>query len=235
MDEAHRYLSRDAKGAALSMVQRIMREGRKFGIGGMVISQRPSDVNDTVLSQCGTIIALRLTNSADRAKVQASLPDSLAGIVESLPILRVGEAIITGEAARLPIRCRVTLPQAQNRPDSEDPRVAGRWASDRIAEGYDRVVASWRSQNSRWAVARIPRQNLEEEQADMERHPMSSSMVISLGYDEASQTLEVEFKTGLVYQYYNVPPIVNEQLMAAESAGKFINAQVKPNFPCSRV
>lgn len=96
MDEAHRYLAKDSKGSALTMVQRIMWEGRKFGIGGMVISQRPSDVNETVLSQCGTMIGLRLSNSADRAKVQASLPDSLAGIVESLPILHVGEAVITG-------------------------------------------------------------------------------------------------------------------------------------------
>jgi uncharacterized protein len=235
MDEAHRYLSRDSKGTALNMVQRIMREGRKFGIGGMIISQRPSDVNETVLSQCGTMLALRLTNSADRAKVQASLPDSLAGIIESLPILRVGEAIITGEAARLPIRCRITLPRPDNRPDSEDPKVAERWSSQRITENYNRVMASWRSQNPRWAATRITRQPLQKEQMDMERNPVSSSMVLSVGYDETSQTLEVEFNTNLVYQYYNVPTIVYEQMMAAESIGKFINGQVKPNFPCSRV
>lgn len=235
MDEAHRYLSRDVKGSALIMVQRIMREGRKFGIGGMVISQRPSDVNETVLSQCGTMIALRLTNSADRGKVQASLPDSLAGIVESLPILRVGEAIITGEAARLPIRCRITLPELGNRPDSEDPKVAQRWASERMAEGYDRVLASWRSQNARWAASRVVRNPIQELEADMERNPVTSSMVLSIGYDETSQTLEVEFRSNLVYQYYDVPPVIYEQLLAAESAGTFINTQVKPHFPCSRV
>jgi len=208
---------------------------REFGIGGMVISQRPSDVNETVLSQCGTMLALRLTNSADRAKVQASLPDSLAGIIESLPILRVGEAIITGEAARLPIRCRIALPQPENRPDSEDPRVAERWGSARLDESYGRVMASWRSQNPRWAVASIPRQPLTKEQMEMERTPVSSSMVLSLGYDEISQTLEVEFSSNLVYQYYNVPNVLYQQMMASDSIGKFVNSQVKPNFPCSRV
>ena len=235
MDEAHRYLSRDVKGSALTMVQRIMREGRKFGVGGMVISQRPSDVNETVLSQCGTIIALRLTNSADRGKVQASLPDSLAGLVESLPILRVGEAIITGEAARLPIRCRITLPEPANRPDSEDPQVEQRWGSNRVSEGYDRVMASWRSQNPRWAANRVVRKKLEEKENDMERNQVTSSMVLSIGYDDGSQTLEVEFSSNLIYQYYNVPAVIYEQLLAADSAGKFINGQVKPNFPCSRV
>lgn len=235
MDEAHRYLSKDAKGPALAMVQRIMREGRKFGVGGMVISQRASDVNETVLSQCGTMVALRLSNSADRAKVQASLPDSLAGIVESLPILRVGEAVITGEAARLPIRCRITLPRADHRPDSEDPAVAASWASKRLPEGYDRVVASWRSQNPRWAAVRPARDLVPEESKDMDRAAVTSSMVRSVGYDEGAQTLEVEFNSGLVYQYYNVPAVIHEQLLASDSMGKFINFQVKPHFPCSRV
>ena len=69
----------------------------------------------------------------------------------------------------------------------------------------------------------------------MERTAVSSSMVLSLGYDEASQTLEVEFNSNLVYQYYNVPSVVFEQMMASESVGKFINSQGKPNFPSSRV
>ncbi|HKT88809.1 MAG TPA: helicase HerA-like domain-containing protein, partial [Candidatus Sulfotelmatobacter sp.] len=140
MEEAHRYLSSEADGPARSMVQRIVKEGRKFGIGAMVVSQRPSEVDETILSQCGTFIALRLSNSSDRAKVQASLPDNLAGVVDSLPILRVGEAIITGEAARLPIRCRITLPGEGQRPNSEDPEVAERWKNPRRLEDYGRVA-----------------------------------------------------------------------------------------------
>jgi hypothetical protein len=236
MDEAHRYLSKEASGAGLQIVQRIMREGRKFGVGAMVISQRPSDVNETVLSQCGTYIALRLSNVADRAKVQASLPDSLAGIVESLPILRIGEAVITGEAARLPIRCRITLPEPANRPDSEDPQVATSWLKGRVEEDYGRVVASWRSQNPRWTSARPERHKVEEKEKDgMERQVVSSSAVLSVGYDEASQTLEVEFNNANTYQYYNVPTSVYEQMMTSGSIGKFVTVNIKPFYPSSRV
>ena len=134
MEEAHRYLSKESDGPARSMVQRVVKEGRKFGIGAMIVSQRPSEVDDTILSQCGTFIALRLSNSSDRNKVQASLPDSLAGVIDSLPVLRTGEAIITGEAARLPIRCRIALPDEQYRPNSEDPQVAKHWQAPRKPE-----------------------------------------------------------------------------------------------------
>jgi DNA helicase HerA-like ATPase len=235
MDEAHRYLSKDHEGPGLGIVLRIMREGRKFGIGAMVISQRPSEVNETLLSQCGTFIALRLSNSTDRAKVQATLPDSLAGIVESLPILRIGEAVITGEAARLPIRCRITLPAEENRPNSEDPLVSASWLKGRILEDYGRVIASWRSQNPRWARVRPHRTELQtQKEESVERLPVESSTAVSVGYDEPTQTLEVEFKSG-VYQYYNVPQVIYEQMMATESIGKFIHAYIKPTYPFSRV
>ena len=72
MEEAHRYLGKDANGPAKAMVQRIVKEGRKFGIGAMIVSQRPSEIDDTILSQCGTFVALRLSNAGDRNKVQAA-------------------------------------------------------------------------------------------------------------------------------------------------------------------
>lgn len=150
MEEAHRYLGREGVNPARDMVQRIVKEGRKFGVGAMVVSQRPSEVDDTILSQCGTFFALRLSNSTDRSRVQASLPDNLSGVVESLPILRTGEAVIIGEAARLPVRCRVTLPPASERPQSGDPSVATAWSAARTMGDYERVVAAWRSQNPKW-------------------------------------------------------------------------------------
>lgn len=150
MEEAHRYLGREADNPAREMVQRIAKEGRKFGIGAMIVSQRPSEIDDTILSQCGTFIALRLTNSTDRSKVQAALPDNLSGIADSLSVLRTGEAIITGEAARLPVRCRVTLPPKERRPESEDPLVADSWKRDRRAEDYSKLVAVWRAQDPKW-------------------------------------------------------------------------------------
>ena len=112
----------------------------------MVVSQRPSEVNETILSQCGTYFALRLSNPTDRARVQGTLPDGLAGLLDVLPILRTGEAIVTGEAAKLPMRCRVTLPAEGHRPQSGDPNVSSSWGMNKRDEGYERVVASWRSQ-----------------------------------------------------------------------------------------
>ena len=147
MEEAHRYLSDRLKGTASEVVQRIVKEGRKYGVGAMVVSQRPSEVNETILSQCGTFFALRLSNPSDRARVQGTLPDGLVGLLDVLPILRTGEAIITGEAAKLPMRCRVTLPAKEHRPRSEDPNVSANWGMARREEGYERVVASWRAQS----------------------------------------------------------------------------------------
>lgn len=154
MEEAHRYLSGAKEdGPAADVVKRIAKEGRKYGIGAMVVSQRPAEVDETILSQCGTIMALRLSNPEDRARVKGALPDNLGGLMDLLPVLRTGEAIVAGEAARLPVRCRVTLPAPEHRPKSSDPKVSEAWATKRIAEGYDRVVASWRAQRT-FAVTR---------------------------------------------------------------------------------
>lgn len=147
MEEAHRYLSDKSGALASEVIQRIAKEGRKYGVGAMIVSQRPSEVNETVLSQCGTFFAMRLSNPSDRQRVQGTLPDGLSGLLDVLPILRTGEAIVTGEAAKLPMRCRVTLPAKEQRPRSEDPKVSDSWKLPRRPEGYERVVASWRAQS----------------------------------------------------------------------------------------
>lgn len=151
MEEAHRYLGKDADNPAREMVQRIVKEGRKFGVGAMIVSQRPSEIDETILSQCGSLITLRLSNAGDQGKVKAALPDSLSGLVDTLPVLRTGEAIIMGEAAKLPIRCRINLPPEEDRPNSADPDVATAWAKPRGDENYDRLAAAWRSQNPKWS------------------------------------------------------------------------------------
>ena len=168
MEEAHRYLSEKSEHLASDVVQRIAKEGRKYGVGAMIISQRPSEVNETVLSQCGTFFALRLSNPSDRARVQGTLPDGLAGLLDVLPILRTGEAIVTGEAAKLPMRCRVTLPEERYRPRSGDPQVSEKWRLNRREEGYDRVVASWRAQSPLAVTQRlgIQRVSVDDESAE---------------------------------------------------------------------
>ncbi|MFC0536959.1 ATP-binding protein [Pelagicoccus mobilis] len=165
MEEAHRYLASEKDGLASTTVQKIAKEGRKYGVGAMIVSQRPSEVDETILSQCGTIFAMRLSNPADRSRVQGTLPDNLTSLLDALPVLRTGEAVVVGEATKLPMRCRITLPAREHRPQSADPEVAKEWALERRSEGYDRVVASWRSQRPRAVVndVRIERQTIVDE------------------------------------------------------------------------
>ena len=146
LEEAHRYLSKKEDGLAKQMVQRIAKEGRKFGVGAMVVSQRPSEIDETILSQCGTIIALRINNATDRGIVKSAMSEGLAGIIDSLPVLRTGEAIIVGESAKLPTRCRISLLPPDKYPNSRDPAVSTSWANERIAENYEALVSAWRNQ-----------------------------------------------------------------------------------------
>ena len=152
MEEAHRYLTSEGSKNAVSITQRIAKEGRKYGIGCMVVSQRPSEVDETILSQCSTYFALRLTNPNDRSRVKGNLPDGLASMLDILPVLRTGEAVIMGEAAKLPMRCKITLPAPEHQPKSKDPNVANAWSKEDIANDYSSVVAAWRSQNSSFVI-----------------------------------------------------------------------------------
>ena len=152
MEEAHRYLSSTTNNLAVETVKKIAKEGRKYGVGAMIVSQRPSEVDETILSQCGTFFALRLSNPSDQARVKGTLPESLLWLFDVLPVLRTGEAVVMGEAAKLPMRCQITLPLKKHQPQSTDPEVAEQWSSlTQKEEDYRRVVASWRSQNPKFA------------------------------------------------------------------------------------
>ncbi|MDU9406352.1 ATP-binding protein [Pseudomonas sp. zfem001] len=148
LEEAHRYLSKSESGLAKHMVQRIAKEGRKFGVGAMLVSQRPSEIDETILSQCGTIISLRINNSSDRSIVKSAISEGLAGIVDSLPVLRTGEAVIVGEAAKLPTRCRFNLLPEDKYPNSKDPEVTKQWRKPQTAENYAELIKNWRTQSN---------------------------------------------------------------------------------------
>lgn len=149
-EEAHSYLPRgggnqSVTGYASRAVRRICKEGRKYGIGALVVSQRPSDLDETVLSQCGTFIALRLSNSQDQGIVNAAMPDNLGSLSELLPSLRTGEAIIVGEAVKIPSRVR--LPLITPRPDSGDPEPSKSWKDTTVENPeYPKAIANWRKQ-----------------------------------------------------------------------------------------
>ncbi|MBR1702714.1 MAG: ATP-binding protein [Lachnospiraceae bacterium] len=124
-EEAHTYLGKGNTFYAKDAVERIFKEGRKFGLGAMVISQRPSELSETILAQVGTFIALRLTNSSDQSIVKSMAPDNMSSLINLLPSLRIGEAVIVGEAINIP--SRVKLPLQTPRPDSSDPDVVSAW------------------------------------------------------------------------------------------------------------
>lgn len=114
-DEAHLYLPvRDDADAvqrqALGAFERIAKEGRKYGFSLLVVSQRPSDVSKTILSQCNNFLALRLTNETDQSVIKRLMPDSLAGLTSILPLLDTGEALMLGDAVLLPSRIKLDMP-----------------------------------------------------------------------------------------------------------------------------
>ena len=159
LEEAHAYLSKDNSGSAAAAVRRIAKEGRKYGVGMMIVSQRPSEIDSTILSQCGTLFAMRLANDTDRGHVTSAASDNLKGLFDMLPVLRTCEAIIVGEAVSLPVRTLISPPPLHRRPDSVDPRVVvrgnandgydgpGGWGQPRDPADYEAMVRQWRMQD----------------------------------------------------------------------------------------
>jgi len=149
-EEAHLYLpkgeaGRFLQGFARRAVQRLFKEGRKYGVGGIVVTQRPSELDETVLSQCGTFFALRLSTPEDQGRVKAIVPDALSGLLDVLPALRTGEAVVMGEAVSIP--SRVKVPLVDPRPRSDDPEVGKRWREKLVEKpAFTEAVSGWRVQ-----------------------------------------------------------------------------------------
>ena len=146
LDEAHAYLKAGEESISSRTVQAIAKEGRKYGVGLLLVTQRPSELDETVLSQCGTMIALRMTNTRDKGHVSSAMQDELREMTEVLSSLRTGEAIVSGEAVRIP--SRIKFYQADNAVKSSDPIASKLWAnaSPNVAE-YETSVRNWRNQS----------------------------------------------------------------------------------------
>lgn len=131
-EEAHNYISRSGRGAygeARDSVERIAKEGRKFGIGTMVVSQRPSELSETLLSQCSTFLCMRLANTADKNHIVALLPDSMQLLTDVLPSLPRGQLIAIGQASKMPVRLVVSPIDVQEHvPNSDDPQFGKHWS-----------------------------------------------------------------------------------------------------------
>lgn len=149
-DEAHLYIpERTNQDAAselgLKNFERIAKEGRKYGVSLTVISQRPSEVNRTVLSQCNNFIALRLSNAEDQAVIKKLLPDNLAGLTDVLPILDIGEALIVGDASLLPTR--VIIDEPTIKPESATIKFWKEWSNDKAKQDIIMAVSGLRKQS----------------------------------------------------------------------------------------
>lgn len=145
LEEAHIFLPEGGDSAAHRTITKIAKEGRKYGVGLCVVTQRPGEIESTVLSQCGTMIALRLTNSADRTKVEAAMPDDLGALSGMLPALRTGEGIVLGEA--MPIPSRIQFFKARKRPRGDDPEMPEAWRKERPnSDQYKAALSNWRHQ-----------------------------------------------------------------------------------------
>jgi len=146
-EEAHSYIPRDSDnqfaGARKSM-ERIAKEGRKYGVGLAVVSQRPHEVSETVLAQCGTFICLRITNPDDQSYVRSLVPESEGDLVNVLAGLGRGEALVLGEAVPLPTRIQFSAPNPA--PNSDDVDFYSSWKTGPEDLDVDAIVSRWRSQ-----------------------------------------------------------------------------------------
>ena len=146
-EEAHSYIPREGsssmKGTRRSF-ERIAKAGRKYAVGLCVVSQRPHELSETVLAQCGSFICLRITNPDDQEYVRALVPDSARGILEALTSLAQGEAIATGEAVPMPVRFKVTMPDPP--PNAQEIDYAGMWSRGPVDTDVNHIVDCWRRQ-----------------------------------------------------------------------------------------
>lgn len=146
-EEAHNYIPRASHsqyaGARKSM-ERIAKEGRKYGVGLAIVSQRPHEVSETVLAQCGTFICLRITNPDDQGYVRSLVPESEGDLVNVLSGLGRGEALVLGEAVPIPTRVKFNMPNPT--PNSDDVDFYEKWRNGPDDIDVDDVVKRWRSQ-----------------------------------------------------------------------------------------
>lgn len=149
-DEAHLYIPDNPNilgnfETAQKSFERIAKEGRKYGVGLVIISQRPSEVNRTVLSQCNNFIAMRLSNLEDQNVIKRLLPDNFGGVTEVLPILDQGEALVVGDASLLPSRIKISEPNYK--PDSGTIDFWDEWMKTGKESVINKAVKSWRLQS----------------------------------------------------------------------------------------
>lgn len=148
-EEAHNYIPRITKERAFARhaVEKVAKEGRKYGVTAMIISQRPSELSETVLSQCNNMVVMRLNNPDDQAYVRKVVSDQFANLIRMLPILRPGEAFVIGDAVLMPLRTLIDLPARL--PRSGDVDFVSHWASGTPDADVPKILEHWWRQDRR--------------------------------------------------------------------------------------
>ena len=154
-EEAHNYIPRVPRGQAFAQkaVERVAKEGRKYGVSAMVISQRPSELSETVLAQCNSFVVMRISNPEDQHYASKVVGDHFAGVMDMLPVLRPGEAFVLGDSVVMPMRTLVTMPNPA--PDSGDMDFFKLWSTIGEACDVDEIINHWRRQDRR-AASKLP-------------------------------------------------------------------------------
>ncbi len=159
-EEAHRYVPADSRagfGATRKALERIAKEGRKYGVSLALVTQRPSELSPSILSQCGTLFALRMSNERDQAFVSSSLPENAKGLLDVLPALRRQEAIVVGEGVSVPMRMRFDDLAPEHRPRSGSAEFSKAWQADAEGRAFvEDAVQRWRRQLRGAAAAEPP-------------------------------------------------------------------------------
>ncbi|MFA6598106.1 MAG: ATP-binding protein [Ignavibacteriaceae bacterium] len=149
-DEAHLYLPKKegqnpVERRAIENFEKIAKEGRKYGVALLIVSQRPSDVSDTILSQCNNVISLRLTNSEDQNTVKKLMPESLESMMDTLPIMDIGEGMVVGDAVLLPSRIKISKPKEE--PISATIDIWTEWSKEIPTPDFEKTIENFRRQS----------------------------------------------------------------------------------------
>jgi hypothetical protein len=150
-EEAHRYVPSDKSSGfepTKRAISRIAKEGRKYGVSLAIITQRPAELDSTILSQCNTVFSMRLTNERDQEILRAGISDAAASLLEFMPTMGTGEAVTFGEGVSLPTRIKFDLLPSHALPKSSTASFTRNWSIDVPDEGFmDAIVARWRMQS----------------------------------------------------------------------------------------
>jgi uncharacterized protein len=150
-EEAHRYVPVDRTTGfepTKRAIARIAREGRKYGISLCIVSQRPAELDATILSQCNTIFSMRLANERDQQILRAGISDAAGSLLEFMPTMGTGEAITFGEGVALPTRIKFDILPAEEWPKSNTASFTRNWAQIIPSDGFlNDIVMRWRAQS----------------------------------------------------------------------------------------